>query len=31
MEEAAAPMPSLDKLALQKRLDEIGRNIQKAG
>ena len=25
------PMPSLDKLALQKRLDEIGRNIPKAG
>ncbi|OWZ89234.1 ArsR family transcriptional regulator [Sinorhizobium sp. LM21] len=25
------PMPSLDKLALQKRLDEIGRNVPKAG
>ncbi|ANP85996.1 arsenate reductase ArsC [Rhizobium leguminosarum] len=25
------PMVSLDKLALQKRLDEIGRNIPKAG
>lgn len=25
------PMTSFDKLALQKRLDEIGRNIPKAG
>jgi arsenate reductase (thioredoxin) len=25
------PMPSLDKLALQKRLDEIGRDMPKAG
>ncbi len=25
------PMNTLDKLALQKRLDEIGRNLPKAG
>jgi hypothetical protein len=25
------PMTSLDKLALQRRLDEIGRNLPKAG
>jgi len=25
------PMASLDRLALQKRLDEIGRNLPKAG
>jgi hypothetical protein len=25
------PMHSLDRLALQKRLDEIGRNLPKAG
>lgn len=25
------PMTSLDKMALQRRLDEIGRNVPKAG